>query len=139
MDPDSIPDRLFRGWKSDGTNLNVSQSPDEFEYVQDRTPLLNYSIVEVNEDVSTLHRIVQSTRLKVIPDEERGHAFHTAVHLLAACLPQQVLGNHMYGQWLDCEIYLPHVLSFKRATSDFWNMSDTEAKTYVNMVCDATC
>ena len=139
MDPDAVPDRLFRGWKSDSASLSESQSLDEFDYLSDRTQLLNYSIVEVSEDVSTLHRIVQSTRLNNISKQERDEAFTTSLYLLAASFPKQVLGNHMYGQWPDCELFLPHVLSFDKALEKYgWDIDASKALTYVNMMCDMT-
>ncbi|KAF2829954.1 hypothetical protein CC86DRAFT_403285 [Ophiobolus disseminans] len=75
MDPDSIPDRLFSGWKSDAPRLNDPSTPDEHEYITARTPLLDYGMIEVEENISTLRRIVQSTRLKLISAEERSDAF----------------------------------------------------------------
>lgn len=93
----------------------------------------------MSEDLSPLHRIVQSTRLKNISNPERDEAFTTALYLLTANLPRQKLGNFMYGQWPDCELLLPHVLSFDEALEKYgWNMDNSRALIYVNMMCNMT-
>ncbi len=85
----------------------------------------------------SVHRTVQSTRLKSITVEEQRCAFDAALSVLATRFPQQVRGDHMHSAWLDCEVYLPHVLAFDSAVRRQKPVLDNPVR-YINMMCDCT-
>ncbi|GAB1312456.1 hypothetical protein MFIFM68171_02666 [Madurella fahalii] len=85
----------------------------------------------------SIHRVAQSTRLKMLGQPERQEAFDMVLSILAARFPQQVLGNHMHELWEGCETFLDQVLAFDKAVQR-WQPSLLETKVYVNMMCDCT-
>lgn len=91
----------------------------------------------LNDSTMTVHRVVQSTRFKIMSVEERQETFDVALSILAARFPQQVLGNHMHNLWDDCEVFLPHVLAFDNAVKQWRPMLD-DPSVYINMMCDCT-
>jgi tetratricopeptide (TPR) repeat protein len=86
----------------------------------------------------SIHRIVQSTRLKKLSSYDRGEAFNVMLSILAACFPRQEFGSHMHELWDACELFLAHVLAFDRAVQEFRPTFGEETRVYVNMMCDVT-
>ncbi|KAK0624304.1 hypothetical protein B0T14DRAFT_495601 [Immersiella caudata] len=111
VDPDNIPDRLFSG----GVQLEGGFAflRNEFDYREAKGPLLNYDIMsQTTAGSMSIHRLVQSTRLKNLSDHNRDEAFNVMLPILATCFPKQVLGSHMHERWDYCEVFLAHVLAF---------------------------
>ncbi len=85
----------------------------------------------------SIHRVVQSTWLKLISDAERQEAFDMALSTLRVCFPRQVLGDHMLDVWDGCEAFLAHLLAFHEAVQT-WRPSLGDNATYINKMCDCT-
>jgi len=136
LDPEQIPADLFPR-----PNISKTESfqflSHEFRYLDARADLMRYELIAKNDDIISIHRVVQSTRIKMITPTERNEAFDMALSTLRACFPCQVLGNHMYDVWDECGKYLPHVLAFSRAEQE-WRPKLNSYTDYINMMCDCT-
>jgi tetratricopeptide (TPR) repeat protein len=86
----------------------------------------------------SIHRVVQSTRLKKLSNPDREAAFSVMLSILATCFPKQVLGSHMHDLWDRCELFLAHVLAFDQAVQELQPQLGGETRVYVNMMCDVT-
>ncbi|KXX79486.1 Clustered mitochondria protein [Madurella mycetomatis] len=86
----------------------------------------------------SIHRVVQSTRLKTLSQDERQEAFDVVLSILATCFPKQIVGTHMHELWKGCETFLAHVLAFDKAVQRWQPSFGEQNAVYVNMMCDVT-
>lgn len=100
---------------------------------------MKYELITLTPDENTIsiHRVVQSTRLKMISDSERSDAFDTALSTLRGCFPCQILGDHMHSVGNECGKYLAHVLAFSKAERE-WTPKLRSYPDYINLMCDCT-
>ncbi|KAK4195514.1 hypothetical protein QBC40DRAFT_315968 [Triangularia verruculosa] len=109
-----------------------------FSYIHARGSLLDYGLVSMDEcDNISLHRVVQTTRLKRMSDFEREGAFSMALWLLRKRFPRQELGAHMHNVWDTCETFLLQVLAFENSVRAWMPLFiGDEASDYINLICD---
>ncbi|VUC20828.1 unnamed protein product [Clonostachys rosea] len=89
------------------------------------------------EEILSVHRVVQSARLQMLTDTNRQEAFNTTLTILSACFPRQKSGDHMNADWNDCERFFAHVLAFDTAVQN-WNPVLADYEAYINLICDVT-
>lgn len=128
FDPDKIPvDLLMR---------DLDNIKDDTSTVCHRVVLRNlkkYTLLSIDSDANhsgnfiRIHRLVQDAvhrRFCKIP-YSRDAAFKRALELLRRSFPLHGLArDHMVEYWPECEVYLPHVLSFHDTFLDMEGLED---------------
>lgn len=137
LDPEGIPAELFPR-THDCQPASFQFLGHGLGYRNARADLMKYGLITLQHDnVISIHRFIQSTRLKMISTSDRNEAFDVALSTLRHCFPHQTLGNHMYNVWDECAKYFTHVLVFSRAERE-WTPKLSNHTVYINMMCDCT-
>lgn len=137
LNPDGIPTELFPRQHIVSQDESFRFLSHGLGYLDARAELMKYELITKDDKIISIHRVVQSTRLKMISSSERNEAFDVALSTLRDCFPRQAHGNHMYDVWDECGKYFTHVLAFARAERE-WTPKLDNYTVYINMICDCT-
>lgn len=113
FDPDAIPERLLLS-----RDRRVTCLSNKGRLRKALSNLSRSSFVHENpggsthEHSITLHRLVRDAALRSANDTALQQAFEVAVSLLRAAFPLHKMSRDpMMEDWMECEIFQPHVLS----------------------------
>lgn len=120
-DPDSIPERLLLGSKSQGNgNAEFSRLKyleSKLKFFNATKPLLQQSLVmkDQAQQAFSMHRLVGAITLSKIETGEKQARFDEALELLYRVYPRLTLKKALLNDaWPSCRLYLPHVVSLER-------------------------
>ena len=111
LQPDAIPEELFRqGAEYLGTQLQAV-SRDALDWNRVIASACSSSLLhrQSEEQMLSIHRLVQAVLLDAMTEEERELWTRRAVEALGAVFPE-VLPSTEYATWKQCERLLPHAL-----------------------------
>ncbi|KAF8249052.1 TPR-like protein [Wilcoxina mikolae CBS 423.85] len=108
-------DRILEGLITfDNIDEHVFPLPTNHEFYRAISELRKRSLVEKNERQLRVHRTLQAEAIKMMTPERRHLVFSTAVEIVASKYPKHSPGQlYMAHLWMDCELYLPHVISLE--------------------------
>lgn len=98
------------------TNLNGNRSFDSA-----KEKLSELALIDVGEDLISVHRLVQTSFLHSAKTEFLRDIFGAMALVLNSLFPKQVFGRPMFTEWPNCTKYIQHVLSFARRWEQFEN------------------
>jgi len=91
-----------------------TEFPTSYEFYEAISELRQRSLVEKNERQLKVHRTLQAVAIRNIDPERSRLVFSTAVKMVAFKYPKHSPGQlHMAHLWMDCELYLPHVIALE--------------------------
>lgn len=73
--------------------------------------LKQVGLIDRNDDVLSLHRLVQAAFIFHLGEEDRQQAFNSAAYLVNQAFPKQVKGRLFFANWKQCQAYIQHGLS----------------------------
>ena len=105
--------------------------------------LTKHSLVTISQKDShrslRIHRVVKRRAIHVLeaaPPSSKG-AFRDAAILLNGMFPRRpVDGGTMTKQWVDCELWLPHVLSLREAFKTSSQLQEEVPRKFVEILCN---
>ncbi|KAI9708927.1 MAG: hypothetical protein M1820_003621 [Bogoriella megaspora] len=113
FNPDAIHEQILLNGSQEGLNDEFAFLQDEIDLCEAEEPLLRGALINKMEEEPSLsiHRLMQSSTMRAIPDSEHVIYFDTAVRLLSWGFPNtwnQDIG-HQIQTWEKCEKCLPHI------------------------------
>lgn len=139
LDPDGIPEFLFT---HDTNNPQSAEARSNEEYKRARDELLARSLVTGNKREKKLfiHRVVQEVARAQMRQSELRVAFFSAVHLVFARWPFELLTwRNRIARWGDCEELFTHVQRLKDLYPEITPSADSldDSYAFAKLLVDA--
>ena len=136
LDPDRIPESLLKpdGWVPQGELEFLS---DDMDFLDAAEELLRSALIERSPEDETLsvHRLVQSTVIDIIPRERRPYYLDTAISIPSNGFPStwNTVTSHQFTAWEKCELCLPHV-KYLMAQSKRYSIQPSDLNAYSELL-----